>query len=296
MPIYRGRFAPTPSGPLHRGSLVTALGSYLAARNANGRWLLRIDDLDGARIEPAAESTILRQLEAHGLHWDEAPRRQSGHVQAYEAALQRLLDQGRLYRCRCSRADLALQSLPGPDEAVYAGTCRDLGVPIGDVTALRMRVPDVRLIIEDAAAGPISRSLRSDVGDFILRRRDGQIAYQLACAVDEQAQGVTDVVRGADLLGSSFRQAHVMQSLGLPVPLYHHLPLVLDADGRKLSKQNHAPPLLTDQTSDNLAWALKFLRQSLPSPLARERPSLILDHAIRHWRPPSFATATQQFT
>lgn len=295
MPIYRGRFAPTPSGPLHLGSLTTALGSFLAARAAGGRWFLRIDDLDRERVVPGAESAILHQLEAHGMHWDEAPRRQSEQLESYEEALHQLQDQGRLYACRCTRAQLAKLSLLGPDGGVYAGTCRKLKLPMTHA-ALRIAVPEQTLVIEDVAAGPILRRLVPDVGDFIVRRRDGQIAYQLACAVDEGAQGITEVVRGADLLGSSFRQVHLMRCLGLPVPGYHHLPLVMDPLGRKLSKQNHAAPLQSERAADNLAWALKFLGQQLPEPIRRAAQPELLEHAIRHWRPPSFLNAVQQLT
>lgn len=292
---YTGRFAPTPSGPLHRGSLVTALGSYLAARAAGGRWLLRIDDLDHARVDPTAEARILSQLEAHSLQWDGAPRRQSEHVDSYREGLRHLLDQNLIYACRCTRAELAMRSLPGADEMVYAATCRDLALPM-DRSALRLRVPDQTLTLIVAGVGSMERKLSSDIGDFIVRRRDGQIAYQLACAIDEAAQGITEVVRGSDLIGSSFRQVHLMRCLHLPAPNYRHLPLVLDRDGRKLSKQNHAEALSSNDASANLAWALKFLGQSLPAQLEHELPAVILDHAWRHWRPPNLAAAPQQIT
>ena len=290
-----GRFAPTPSGPLHLGSLVTALGSFLAARAAGGRWLIRVDDLDRTRIQPGAEAMILRQLEAHGLEWDGAIRRQSAHLPEYEAALSTLRCQGQLYACHCTRAELAQTSQPGPDERIYSGACRER--ELGEVdAALRIRMPSRSLRLDDAARGPIVRVLDRDIGDFIVRRRDGHIAYQLACAVDEAEQGVTEVVRGVDLLGSSFKQIHLMQRLGLPVPRYLHLPLVLDSAGRKLSKQNHARALDLERPGDNLVWALAFLGQPVPAPLTQGTVLEIVAHACAHWRLTEVMTAAQQIT
>lgn len=286
-----GRFAPTPSGPLHMGSLVTAVGSFLAARTAGGRWVIRVDDLDSARNQADAETTILRQLEAHGLEWDGTIRRQSDHLPEYLAALTGLRRQGRLYACRCTRIELARMSLPGPDELVYSGVCRDRNLGESGA-ALRIRVPPELLRLDDIARGPIVRVLDRDVGDFVLRRRDGQIAYQLACAVDEAAQGITEVVRGADLLGSSFRQIHLMHCLGLPVPSYRHLPLVLDSAGRKLSKQNHAQALDLQRPAANLVWALAFLGQPVPAVLQQGSAHEILAYASIHWSP----AAAQQIT
>jgi glutamyl-Q tRNA(Asp) synthetase len=225
--IYRGRFAPTPSGPLHLGSLLTALGSFLEARSRGGRWLLRIDDLDRERSSRDAESRILRQLEAHGLHWDEAVRRQSEHVQAYDAALIALESLDAVYRCDCSRARLQHESRVGPDDRIYSGRCRSQGL-MGRDTALRVRIGTGALQLDDQALGLLTRSREADVGDFVVRRRDGQIAYQLACTIDEHAMRITQVVRGADLIGSSFRQIHLMDLLGLDRPCYRHLPVLVD--------------------------------------------------------------------
>lgn len=276
-----GRFAPTPSGPLHLGSLVTALGSWLSARAGGGRWHLRIDDLDRPRVQRGAESLILRQLEAHGLHWDGAIRRQSEHLDAYLAALARLRDDGLLYACTCTRATLAQGADVDGDERVYAGTCRESGHPWPGA-ALRLRVPALTLAFDDAGRGHMQRDLRRDVGDFIVRRRDGQIAYQLACAVDEAAQGITDVVRGADLIGSTFRQLCVMRMLGLASPRYRHLPLLVDPLGRKLSKQNAATALDTARAADNLRSALEILGQPCPAGAGIRE---ILDAALQQWIP-----------
>lgn len=278
-PRYRGRFAPTPSGPLHLGSLLTALASCLDARHRGGAWLLRIDDLDRARCPAGMDATILRQLEAHGLHWDEAPRYQARHVDEYRAALRRLQERGLAYACGCSRAVLARSALPGPDGPVYPGTCRDAGLdPRGH--ALRARLPDATRCFDDVWQGRVCRSLRREVGDFVLRRADGATAYQLACAVDEPAMRITDVVRGADLLGSTSCQLWLMAELDLPAPRYAHLPVLTDARGRKLSKQNRAEPVEARHAADNLRRCLALLNQ--PPPEAA-RPEAIVHEACRRW-------------
>ncbi|MBI2383869.1 MAG: tRNA glutamyl-Q(34) synthetase GluQRS [Gammaproteobacteria bacterium] len=279
---YRGRFAPTPSGPLHLGSLLTALASYLQAKSAGGIWLLRVDDLDRPRCPPGADAEILRQLDGHGLHWDEPPRYQTRHIAEYLAALERLRAQGLLYACGCTRAELAASSRAGPDGPVYAGTCRGTAQPIAH-PAWRLRVPDRELCFDDGWQGRQCRRLADEVGDFVLRRADGPIAYQLACAVDEGAQGITEVVRGADLLGSTFRPLWVQGLLRLPQAAYRHLPVLLDAQGRKLSKQNHAAPAEVSRAPENLMRCLSLLGQEPPSALRGERVSSILAWGIRHW-------------
>jgi glutamyl-Q tRNA(Asp) synthetase len=260
---YRGRFAPTPSGPLHLGSLLTALASWLDARQRGGVWLLRIDDLDRARCPPGTDGVILRQLEAHALQWDEAPRYQSAHVAEYREALHRLERAQRLYACTCSRATLKQTALQGPEGPVYPGTCRSAGYPLGR-GSVRARVPDRELCFDDAWQGRQCRRLASEVGDFVVRRANGEIAYQLACAVDEPAQRISDVVRGADLLGSTFCQLWLQQELGQAPPRYAHLPVLIDARGRKLSKQNHAPPVDAREASANLRRCLRLLNQPDP--------------------------------
>lgn len=281
-PTYRGRFAPTPSGPLHRGSLLTALASYLEARSRKGRWLLRIDDLDSERVDLAAERQILLQLEAHGLHWDEPPRRQSQQLPAYRAALERLERDSALYPCTCTRTDLARNALAGPDGPVYAGTCR-AGQAARGAYALRLRVTPGLLVFGDRGLGRQQRELASEVGDFVVRRRDGVIAYQLACAIDEVEQGITEVVRGADLLGSTFCQLHLLQRLDLPAPAYRHVPVLGDTLGRKLSKQNRAPALVSAEAADNLRRCLDWLGQRPPPALSHEPVAKVLDWALGHW-------------
>lgn len=289
---YRGRFAPTPSGPLHLGSLVTALASYLAARAAGGHWLLRIDDLDGPRCRPEYADTILRQLDVHGLHWDEAVRYQSAHRADYLDALAAL--DAPLYHCRCTRSLLAEQSHPGPDGPVYSGNCRQLGLAPGPGLAVRVRVPEGRAGIEDRRLGVVERDLRQEVGDFVLLRNDGCPGYQLASVVDDAEQCITEVVRGDDLIGSSVRQAWLMQQRRQPVPAFLHVPVVLDQHQRKLSKQNHAAPLDARSAGQNLIRALALLGQL---PFAADwhgRVDDILRAAISGWSPQRIPAAAHR--
>lgn len=281
-PTYRGRFAPTPSGPLHLGSLVTALAGFLQARLAGGAWLLRIDDLDRPRCPPGMADRILRQLEAHALPWDEAVRYQTAHGDEYAAALERLAGTGALYPCACSRAQLRAGSLPGPDGPVYAGTCRARALASG---SLRLRIGPGHPCIADGWQGRQCRDAEREIGDFVVRRADGQVAYQLACVVDERAQRITEVVRGIDLLGSTFQQRCIQEALALPAPAYRHLPVLVDAHGRKLSKQNHAPPVDEGQASGNLLLALALLQQEPPGGLRGAAPHAIVSWAIAHWDP-----------
>ena len=283
-PPYRGRFAPTPSGPLHLGSLLTALASYAQARSRGGRWLLRIDDLDLERSRPQHIETILRQLEAHGLQWDEQPRLQSQHTAEYEAAFTRLHRADLLYPCACTRAQLAQDSLPGIDGPVYAGTCRGHNVTAAH-PAWRLRLNQGSLSLRDAWQGELRRDPPTEIGDFVLRRADGHIGYQLACVVDEAAQGISEVVRGADLIGSSFRQRILQGLLGLPAPQYRHLPVLLGADSRKLSKQNHARPIDAAHAADNLRYCLQLLGQAPPTQLIGAAASEVLRWGLANWRP-----------
>ena len=278
---YRGRFAPTPSGPLHLGSLLTALASWLDARAAGGQWLLRVDDLDRARCPPGTDAVILRQLEQHGLRWDGAVRYQTHHLDQYRDALERLERGQFLYACSCTRAMLKASSLDGPDGPVYPGTCRTARRPFAH-HALRLAVDDREACFDDGWQGRQCRQLRSEVGDFVVRRTDGAPAYQLACAVDERAQGITDVVRGADLLGSTFCQLCVQQRLGYTPPRYRHLPVLADPRGRKLSKQNHADPVDGARASDNLRLCLRVLNQL---DTGADSPERILATATTHWDP-----------
>ncbi|MEA3192031.1 MAG: glutamyl-Q tRNA(Asp) synthetase [Betaproteobacteria bacterium] len=265
-----GRFAPSPSGPLHFGSLVAALASWLDARAAGGRWLVRIEDLDEPRVQRGAADGILRTLERLGLYWDAEVVFQSRRTALYEQALTRL--EG-TYLCGCSRREIAdsAVSLAADGAQVYPGTCR-AGLAQGRTArALRIRVAGTVSLV-DRAQGPLNQDLERQVGDFVLRRADGQFAYQLAVVVDDADQGVTDVVRGADLLDSTPRQIYLQRLLGLPTPRYLHVPVAVDPRGEKLSKQTRAGGI----GQDDLRRALLFLGQPASETLAE---------AVRTWDP-----------
>ncbi|HMA30648.1 MAG TPA: tRNA glutamyl-Q(34) synthetase GluQRS [Casimicrobiaceae bacterium] len=270
MPRYRGRFAPSPTGPLHFGSLVAAVASYADARAAQGAWLLRIEDVDVARARPTAADAILATLERFGFTWDGPVWRQSLRGDAYAEVLDRLDAQGLVYACRCSRRELAGVRLSGIGERVYPGTCRDrarsaLEKPTGrSRAAWRLRAPSTPVEFIDRHLGRKSQDLATEVGDFVLRRSDGLYAYQLAVVVDDAAQGITDVVRGADLLASTARQVFLQRLLGYPTPRYLHVPVAVDARGDKLSKQTRAPALSGDPLPSLLA-AWRFLGQMTPA-------------------------------
>jgi len=245
---YRGRFAPSPTGPLHAGSLVAALASWLDARAHGGAWLVRIEDVDAPRCVPGADRTILQQLAACGLHADEPPVWQSQRSTIYESALQGLIAAGLAYPCACSRKDIeqALAALGRPRERnaelVYPGTCRE-GLHGREPRAWRFRVAPGLVPWIDRRLGPQQQDVAAEVGDFVLKRADGLFAYQLAVVVDDADQGITHVVRGADLADNTARQILLQRALQLPTPSYLHTPLVLGANGEKLSKQNGAEPL-----------------------------------------------------
>lgn len=275
---YRGRFAPSPTGPLHAGSVVAALASYLDARAAHGTWLVRMEDLDPPREVKGAADDILRTLEKLHLWWDEEVIYQSRRGDAYRATLDSLDAQGLLYRCRCSRLQLAAHT-------VYPGTCRGLGIPAGEASALRCRVPDVTEEFVDRLQGNYRQNLAADVGDFVLLRKDGLFAYQMAVVIDDGWQQITDIVRGCDLLDSTPRQLWLQRQLGLPFPHYAHVPLITGTDGQKLGKQQFAAPVNADQPSLVLWMALSLLQQLPPPDLQRAPPATLLDWAITHWQP-----------
>ncbi len=252
---YRGRFAPSPTGPLHAGSLVAALASWLDARAHGGQWLVRIEDVDGPRCPPGMDAFILGQLDALGLRPDEPPTWQSRRSDLYQAALDRLIASGQAYGCACTRAEIAAAAGPRAKhgELVYPGTCRQ-GTNGRPVRAWRLHVRG-RIDWQDRRLGLQSQDLEAEVGDFVLKRADGLWAYQLAVVVDDAEQGITDVVRGADLADNTPRQIALQRALGLPTPRYLHTPLVLAADGHKLSKQNGAAALDLSDPPARLAEA-----------------------------------------
>ncbi|HBT31784.1 MAG TPA: tRNA glutamyl-Q(34) synthetase GluQRS [Pusillimonas sp.] len=245
---YVGRFAPSPSGPLHDGSLVAAMAGYLDARARNGRWLLRIEDIDTPRVVRDADRIIMGQLEKLGMQWDDTPVWQSHRLADYETAFQRLLQQKLIYPCGCTRQEAG----KGP----YPGTCRNGLAPGRQARAWRFRVEPSVVSFHDRWLGTQGQDVGRDVGDFIIKRADGLWAYQLVVVIDDAWQGITDIVRGADLLSSTGRQIQLAQALGYAYPRVMHVPLVLDEFGQKLSKQNHAQPFDCDQpvTTLNRAW------------------------------------------
>ncbi|KZX56969.1 tRNA glutamyl-Q synthetase [Halioglobus sp. HI00S01] len=275
---YRGRFAPSPTGPLHLGSLIAALASYLDARASDGTWLVRMEDLDPPREQPGAADSILRSLEAHGLTWDESVLWQSQRHEAYTAALAELERKQLLFSCDCTRATLG----PG-------GACRGRCLPrqeqLKPPCARRVRVPESTVIqFQDAYQGPQQDALGSALPDFTLQRKDTLYAYQLAVVVDDGFQAISHIVRGSDLLDSTPRQYYLQRCLDLPHPAYGHLPVITNELGQKYSKQNHAPALDGDRAAHNLRQALAFLHQSVP-PADAGSPQEILDYACQHWQP-----------
>lgn len=282
---YRGRFAPSPTGPLHFGSLVAAVGSYLDARTQDGAWLLRVEDIDTPRTVPGAADDILRTLERFGFAWDGPVLYQSTRYDAYAAALARLADSGCAYPCACSRREIADSgTLPGIDGGlVYPGTCRT-GLPPGRAPrAWRLRVPAEPVAFIDRVQGPVVQQLAEQVGDFVLRRADGLWAYQLAVTVDDEFQGISEIVRGADLLDSTPRQIWLQQRLGYATPAYAHLPVVTNTAGEKLSKQTLAPALDVAEAAGELVAALRFLGQPVPAGLERSTPGEVWKWAFAHW-------------
>ena len=248
IPPYVGRFAPSPSGLLHEGSLVAAMASFLDARAHAGRWLVRIEDLDTPRMVPGASHTILKQLAELGMHWDADPWYQSERLLVYQDAFETLRQKGVVYPCGCTRKEIAdsvlrVQGHFPEGERPYPGTCRHGLAPGRKAMSWRLRVDPGVVRFEDRLLGPQSQDVAQSVGDFVIRRADGIWAYQLAVVVDDAAQGITDIVRGADLLGSSARQMVLAGLLGYHYPSVLHVPLVLGQDGQKLSKQNGAPSL-----------------------------------------------------
>lgn len=261
---YRGRFAPSPTGPLHFGSLVAAVGSYLDARSRGGEWLVRIEDLDPLREMPGASSIILQTLENFELYWDGSVVYQSQRDDIYADALEQLQTQQQLFLCACSRREVADSAIAGPEGLIYPGTCRQ-GIPAGrDPRAVRVKVDTRNLRFTDQLQGTIEQNLSRDIDDFIIKRADGVYAYQLAVVVDDALQGITHVVRGSDLLSSTTRQIYLQELLGYSTPDYLHLPIAVNAAGEKLSKQTYAEPVDVHATRQVANAVLRFLGQPLP--------------------------------
>ena len=274
-----GRFAPSPTGPLHFGSLVAALGSYLDARARGGRWIVRIEDVDEPRTQPGATGSILATLEHCGFEWDGAVEVQSRRKALYKDALDRLRAAGHAYPCGCTRKEIADSTLAPDGARIYPGTCRH-GLASGrSERAWRARTDGATLEFEDRLQGRIAQSLEREVGDFVLFRADGYFAYQLAVVVDDAAQGITDIVRGADLLDSTARQIHLQRLLGLPTPTYLHLPVAVNPAGEKLSKQTEAQAA----GPAAIAAALAFLGHAPPAVLRAAPAKELVAWGIAHW-------------
>lgn len=268
-----GRFAPSPTGDLHFGSLLAAVASFLQVKSRGGRWLLRVDDIDPPREVPGSAERIIRDLQRFGMRPDGPVLYQSQRTRTYEAARDRLLESGLAYWCGCSRADL-------PRSGGYPGTCRD-GLPAGkQPRAVRLRVNGEPVSFEDAVQGPVRETLLETVGDFVIWRADGLPAYQLAVVVDDAFQGVSEVVRGADLLQSTARQVYLQGCLGLPRPAYAHHPVAVGQEGQKLSKRFRSDPVAELPPARALGAALQFLGQDCP---ADADLAGVWDWALRHW-------------
>lgn len=283
--MYIGRFAPSPTGPLHFGSLVAAVASYCDARKNNGQWLLRMEDLDKPRTVKGAAETILHQLEAFGFEWDGPVLYQSIRDRFYSEALETLKAKQLIYPCTCTRKEINDSSTSvGIEGMIYPGTCLQHPIKPDAAIAWRIKTNAVSIRFKDAVQGEVSQSLTTDIGDFILKRADGLFAYQLAVVVDDAAQGITNIVRGADLLHSTPRQIYLQQMLNYTTPCYAHVPVACNSAGEKLSKQTLAEPLDISNASLHLIRALDFLGQSPPAALMHENKSAIWQWAFSTWQ------------
>jgi glutamyl-Q tRNA(Asp) synthetase len=283
---YRGRFAPSPTGPLHFGSLIAAAASYLQARANDGEWLLRIEDIDPPREPPGADRLILQALEAYGFEWDGPVVYQSTFTPHHEVLVAQLLEDGKAYPCSCSRRDLA-DAPRGPLGAIYPGTCRD-SCESSD-TAIRLRTTDAPIEFVDLLQGRLCQHLESESGDFVIRRRDGLIAYHMAVVVDDHDQAITEIVRGIDLIDSTPRHIWLQQQLGFRTPAYMHIPVAINQEGQKLSKLTGAAGIDISRPAPMLYHAIAALGQAPPPELAQGKVSELWAWAIVHWDPQPLA-------
>lgn len=279
-----GRFAPSPTGPLHFGSLVAAVASYCDARSRGGQWLLRIEDVDTTRRVEGVSEQIIQTLQRYGFIWDSEIIYQSQRTDLYQQALNLLRDQGLAYPCTCSRKEIADSStLHGIEGAIYPGTCLQHAVKPDVPVAWRLKTSDTAIGFDDLIQGHLQHNMAKDIGDFVVKRADGLFSYQLAVVVDDALQGVTHVVRGADLLNSTTRQIYLQQLLGYTTPVYAHIPLVMNAEGQKLSKQTLATALPSDNIMDVMVAAFRFLPY-LPTPPSLSSVHDLWQWAIDHWQ------------
>lgn len=281
---YVGRFAPSPTGPLHFGSLIAATASYLEARANKGTWLIRMEDLDKPREIAGAADSILNTLEAFGFQWDKPVTYQSQRDHAYTQALSTLKERHLVYPCTCTRKEIADSSaLIGIEGAIYPRTCLKQALKKNHPLAWRIKTEDKTVGFHDAIQGTVVQNLLHDIGDFVLKRADGLFAYQLAVVIDDAAQGVTHVVRGADLLHSTPRQIYLQSLLNIDTPSYMHIPVAANQEGQKLSKQTLALGLNTQDTVTQLWHALDFLNQNPPSELKSAEINTCWEWAMTHW-------------
>jgi len=272
---YIGRFAPSPTGPLHFGSVVAAVASYLQARSRGGRWIVRIEDIDPPREQPGASSAILKTLDKLGLEWDGEVRYQSRMSTTYDDALEQLRSKNMTFACTCSRKQLV--------DGRYPGTCRNAITHDVIARSIRVKVDDNEIAFEDLLQGYFCQNLEQTIGDYIVKRTDGLYAYHLAVVVDDAAEGINEVVRGVDLLDSTPRQIYLQKLLGLTTPSYAHIPLVLNQSGMKLSKQTAASAIDLTSSCRVLVRALEFLQQAPPPSLHQQTQNEIIEWATTNW-------------
>ena len=282
-PRYRGRFAPSPTGPLHFGSLVAAMGSYLEAKSCRGKWLVRIENIDSPREVTGAAKEILDTLEALGMEWDGEVVYQDQRHEAYQAALTMLEQRSMVYPCTCSRKEIADSGIIHREAGAYPGTCRAGLSDYRNSASLRVRTHDDPIEFKDTLLGPVRQQLTSTTGDFVLRRADGIYTYQLAVVVDDAAQGITHVVRGSDLLDSTPRQIYLQHLLGYSTPTYMHLPLVTNTQGKKLSKQTRAAAIDLSNPVAQLISALEFLGQNPPAEMVESSLASLWQWSLANW-------------
>lgn len=286
-PHYRGRFAPSPTGPLHFGSLIAAVGSYLQAKHQNGEWLVRIDDIDPPREQKGAADNILKTLEAFGFEWDQSVLYQSSRLKRYQEAVDELIKQQLAYPCSCSRTSILQKTGQTKGNIIYPGFCRNGPIDklINDQElSTRLICNDEQIRFDDIILGKQSINLTQQVGDFTIKRRDQHFSYQLASGIDDAEQGITEVVRGADLLSCTSSHIHVQNVLNLPSPQYCHLPVAINSEGQKLSKQNHAKAIFAKDSTELLYKTLKFLGQMPPIQLNKANQEDIWSWAKTHWQ------------
>ena len=290
---YRGRFAPSPTGPLHFGSLVAAIASYLRAASNDGEWLLRIEDIDPPREEPGAANEIIAALDAHGFRWHGAAVYQSRHTERFGDVVATLLNDELAYACVCSRAEIRRIARRGPAGSIYPGTCRSRNVIPTDVApaAMRIRTTGARIVFDDLVQGHIECDVEREIGDFVIRRKDGLIAYSLAVVIDDHDENISEIVRGADLLEFTPAQIYLQQLLGLSRPTYCHVPVVTNRDGTKLSKQTGAIAIDPALAPTNLVRGLEFLGQDPPGELAKGGVDDVWAWAREHWSVEKLAAA-----